>query len=486
MMTKNFKKLSILCAALVMFACSGDNLYEDLNVSILQEEVFVNNDVCMFVSSEQASNVAQSFLSRHTDTTIGTRMTDSEAVITTVDKNGDPQMYILNYPGGGWAIVSATREYYPILAFSDEGSFDISSDLGSALLWLEETKEAIEMSGELDEKVRAKVRMAWNSYEPVEFQLSQESTTGWTQNPMQEAYEARINEMIMSNVMPGWTQISSLASAHLFVNEDDLFRTKFTAHMNGSPPEYTIIFMRREYISNWIGPWAPNWHQHTPFNNLAPSRHPAGCAAIAMAQIMGFHRFPHNLSWNNFHFNWNNIHNVVPSSSSAHASLIRLTGSAVNMNYMSGGSWALPGNVVSGFRFFGYNVRRANHNLFELRNEIFNQRRPVMMIGGSLPLPSPIGLINGHYWVCDGGIQSFYRTSFIVEFINPHTLIYSNLGFSSTSNPQMGTSNFFELYHMNWGWQNTQHNGYFLWNTFDRPGNHNFSRHRENFYAHPF
>ena len=60
-------------------------------------------------------------------------------------------MHIFNYEDGGFIIVGATRNYYPILAYSDKGSFVLKDDMGPVDVWLEETKVCIKNSELSDE-----------------------------------------------------------------------------------------------------------------------------------------------------------------------------------------------------------------------------------------------------------------------------------------------------------------------------------------------
>ena len=55
-------------------------------------------------------------------------------------------MYVVNYADKkGWVIVSASTDYAPILAHSDEGNFEVSNIEGNAIeVWVDETKAAIE------------------------------------------------------------------------------------------------------------------------------------------------------------------------------------------------------------------------------------------------------------------------------------------------------------------------------------------------------
>ena len=86
-------------------------------------------DPAVFVSKDQAIEVANAFLGVHAGIS-GLRssaVTQSNPQIETIkDQSNDPLIYVMNYPEGGWAIVSATRNFYPVLAFSDKNSFYIS------------------------------------------------------------------------------------------------------------------------------------------------------------------------------------------------------------------------------------------------------------------------------------------------------------------------------------------------------------------------
>ncbi|MDR0206813.1 MAG: Spi family protease inhibitor, partial [Bacteroidales bacterium] len=119
---RNFKKnLTVsLLAALLLFACSEKNLLmEDVNSNVTQE-IPANSDSETFVSIKKATDIAEMFLNREvgfakTRATVSLAKTTVETVRD--EKSGNaPAMYVVNYPEGGWVIVSATRNYYPILA----------------------------------------------------------------------------------------------------------------------------------------------------------------------------------------------------------------------------------------------------------------------------------------------------------------------------------------------------------------------------------
>ena len=88
-------KISLLCAALVMLACSSESPYVYEGTPFLPETPPIVEDFCTFVSTEQAGSVAQAFLGRHTDVGISTRMAGEEPTITTVYERGEPKMHIV-------------------------------------------------------------------------------------------------------------------------------------------------------------------------------------------------------------------------------------------------------------------------------------------------------------------------------------------------------------------------------------------------------
>lgn len=53
---------------------------------------------------------------------------------------GDPLCYVVNYADDkGFIVVSATKDYMPVMAFSDEGSFDVAAvDKTGVSVWLAE------------------------------------------------------------------------------------------------------------------------------------------------------------------------------------------------------------------------------------------------------------------------------------------------------------------------------------------------------------
>ena len=207
-----------------------------------------------------------------------------------------------------------------------------------------------------------------------------------------------------------------------------------------------------------------HWSQNEPYNALCPVGSnnrvtPVGCAATAMAQIMGLYRYPESVTSNIYGYNnenifvtpvwqsgvekgtpidWDNILDTykgieTESQKLAVAQLSRYCGLASKMQYSNGGSSAYPKDIVSAFvNNFGYDEgigikERAYYSSNEWTQTLYrelNEGRPVFYIG-----------------VSSGGSHAF-----VID------------GYDGDN-----------MFHVNWGWNNGT-DGYFLLSILN-PGN---------------
>ena len=208
------------------------------------------------------------------------------------------------------------------------------------------------------------------------------------------------------------------------------------------------------------------WDQVDPYNRLCPvnpsgNHYVTGCVATAMAQVLYFHRansvsqtthempayvtpggvYVEGVPAGSF-IDWDNMLDsywqvsATDEQKDAVARLMKYCGSAVHMNYKSGGSSAQTESVPSAMiAYFNYNSRaeaihRNSSGLSdeEWENLVYSElshSRP-LLYSGSRPTSTP-----GHAFVCDG---------------------YDGEGY----------------FHINWGWGKTQ--GYYLLTAIDSIG----------------
>ena len=193
------------------------------------------------------------------------------------------------------------------------------------------------------------------------------------------------------------------------------------------------------------------------FNMNACNNCPAGCVAVAMAQIMKYWTFPMNIPWRCEQFDWYNMPNQIiayknpnyQTQKEATSKLICNCGTSVHTNYcpnndcQSGIPYDRLGDVVIALRdTFGYSESmELKYKAYEtnwesqLINEL-QQNRPLFYFGTGT---------GGHAFVCDGCIAE------------PSQQLY--------------------LFHFNWGWTGTA-DGFFPLSSltpYDGFQTHNYS-----------
>ena len=173
------------------------------------------------------------------------------------------------------------------------------------------------------------------------------------------------------------------------------------------------------------------WDQNSPFNDQCPidpstgNRSAAGCAAIAMAQVMNYYQYPSwtaatipayttktqkismpavdptSIDWDGMRFVYGNMAN--DKQKNAVAWLVLLCGQSVEMDYGSKGSAAVSLLAVNALQnYFGYdktvrNIRRSDFTASEWESLIYAEvaaERPGFYSGQSVG--------GGHGFVVDG------------------------------------------------------------------------------------
>ncbi|MCL1973387.1 MAG: C10 family peptidase, partial [Bacteroidetes bacterium] len=250
----------------------------------------------------------------------------------------------------------------------------------------------------------------------------------------------------------------------------------------GYPLEYTLYIIQEHVPSGLnyqVGPLInTKWNQGSPFNFFCNGYY-AGCATIALAQIMRFHHYPTS-------FNWNNMPNTGATTDTQN--LILNVGYALGLNYTTGHVGASDNDIKGAFQYFGYNYNLANHNATDVEHEIYINQRPVSMGGYTSPFGSlPVIGGDGHQWVCEGAKRTSWENVYFVEYLTggPGSYSYSSTSHSdvpSITNPLIYGSVSYLYFYMNWGYGGT-HDAWYASNDVLLPNGQDYKHLRTNFYA---
>ena len=244
--------------------------------------------------------------------------------------------------------------------------------------------------------------------------------------------------------------------------------------------------VENKVYGNWTlveeyGPWLKTvWDQKYPFNkmltpmgcNVDGQPYPrAGCVAIATAQILAFHKWPAAIE--GYSYNWdimteapdcgpkavltqirpnywvqNYDYTNVEKRTTDIATLLKVVGKNVKMNYGCDASGAYPDDVKNWVNTIGYSCGPMDFTQYNLVMHM-KYAQPYFITGyaGS----------NGHAWVIDG-----YRGM-------TRTLDYdlvSYFGSMKIASTHVKTTETIVYLHCNWGWHGLN-DGYYASNAFN-------------------
>lgn len=401
---KSLTLSTVILVLLAVLSCTEDAQtgIPERNDSVLSNQKVSGNSSVQgeyFIDLKEAEAISSRFMNwnRGNEQTLRSGSREYNPLLNaTVVKSDemDTLMYVINYRKG-FAIVSATKEIFPILAYSDEGNFDASEvedmenneNIGLSIWW-DLTKEGI---------IEAKKKV----------DLDRSAVLG--------SYAAFKKIIEGEKIVEGDRAV--LRSEHYY---DEI----------------------RNYKK--VGPLlTTDWRQDYPFNRYTPikgEKHaPAGCVPIAIAQVVNYHQRldGENIDWNK-----------IKENSFNAADLVDVISRNIKMCYTS--KYSYPS--IEFPNFFAYRKRITNY----LNSKGYYAR---FVDATGVPETCPaiyegfkdnfIGTTNwfgGHWWVIDGyETYEVYRGwGEIAERSLPHT----------RGNPHHEPLEAYRVlfYHFNFGW----------------------------------
>lgn len=415
MKTKPFIKLLVLFL-LVLSSCQ-----QSLVESLIQSQ---NDNQSNDVTLEEANKIAIVQAPSNLINSINTRSTAKKAVKSTFSvkpQGGAPSMYIINYEGGGFIIISGDYRITPILAYSKTNTFvtDKTEIPGGLLAWLSKVDETVEKIRSSNVNQSDDIKKAWD----------------------------RFNKRSMNDAYP---DPSGRTTGTVTVDGDCNYgSTGFTQYTQQNPLTNT------------------EWDQGDGYNNLlqfsscsgtSNGQVWTGCVATAVAQIMRFYQYPGIYNWDNM---------PLYSGSSETSRLMKDLGLSNNLNisYSCDGSSASTSRVPATLQNFGYSGGSYNdYEYFTVKNEV-DSGYPVILAGGSNGGWWIFGQYqDGHAWVCDGVQERMYFDC-VPDPNTPGEQISVYAGHYDAS------------LHMNWGWGGNWNGWYSAYNW--NPSNLTFNYQRK-------
>lgn len=448
--------LLIMIAAMSFWSCSQSEIpLSNDRTGTEKQTVLINaastsNDV----SIETVKKVSERFQPTVASRTVRT----IEDISCMRSENGTPLYYIVNYAGNkGFMLVSATKDYSPVLAYSETGRFDLNkvSDSGISF-WLEGVKHNLMNIDEIPDSVKQMCRLQWGSldYDLVDVEIPKTNSRAIDEDAVADLTLKQIGEWKSQgyevyNLMyfkdsntfhnlPPQVQKDLLSLPYGNVNE-------FSGPYGPIGNSFVLIKNELPYV---IGPLCTTTWGQKGWNTVLGSNMPLGCTTIAAGQIMKNRRYPTYFDWDSMSDN---------TTSDVGADFLYQLALKIGVKFDEDGSGASIDDVIKALRYYGYNSASiVNYSRSSISSWLINS--PIYMRGDSSD--------GGHAWVCDGyrGLSRKYIELWGLEN-SPNEVQPKCYRQIYTTEMAEG----FTTIHMNWGWGGVS-NGWYNDAPFDAGG----------------
>ena len=425
---------------IVLFGCSSEeaSLQGDSTREIAKEAVLtVINNPQQIGAGELAEYAAKALNGN------GVKSRSASAgKVTEVysDKNGSG-IYVVNFgENDGFVLLTTQQKMHPVVAMSETGHFDVSSLEGSPIeLWLKGVEMAISHPEDIPDSIVLAAKLEWNKLQSTEVMLSAQSRSvnddniyntinqaiaqwrreGYSVTRVSDAYASNYPASIANAV----TQLQNNHSVSPNPAETSFILTKTTQNVTRNFPEIKTT-----------------WHQGFPYNSLLPNNEnhdrDLGCVAVAVAQIINYHKKPISIDFSQFP-------NKTYQENIPLSSFLKEVGEACGIDYYASKPYSNIDKAKSAFAKYTYSCRKIDFDHYTVLSSLKN---------GPLYMKGDVDGDDGHAWVCDGANAGANTTSYSVKsYTGDFAEIDPTYAFGTVASDNVNTT-IPASYHMNWGW----------------------------------
>lgn len=386
--------LTFILVLLSLYSCqkSSDDLSlrDNINLDLFSSEKIERNVTRL--SSDDAIKVARIFTKREISSRAfeGVSIKDVQPIFS---DSGKIVMYAVNYADNrGYTIVGASKNFAPIIAFSDNGNIDLDSETSVNNLLLDEYKSYINAIIDIEnDSLRTMYALKWALYEEEASVNSRSYTPAQINQKLNEARSYYTSQGYDVHSLGAAQYLIPAGSGQTAVERSTGFIRDICSH---TPTEYDCmdvsLFLYKQ-IHDVFGPYLNTmWHQGFPYCADAPYG-TAGCITIAVTQLMYYYKWPTNFDWNNIRESW------TESLSNAERTFMNSVRNRLNLIHISAGQTIISlSDMISTFNYYNYNISELN----------YDHNKVVSYIKSGMPLlmyaRQNTNENNVHVWVCDG------------------------------------------------------------------------------------
>lgn len=396
-----------------------------------------------FLNKQDASKVALLF---HKDTNGKTRAAKRTVskVIPFYDNLGNTLFYAVDFSNNmGYVLISANKKSTPILAYSDNGSFENARE--KMQVWLDELKDNLVC---IVSDTTRKFNIDWLKYSGMkEFPKTRttDNKEKWKAEIIQE-YSGKSKSIPLYHYKSytyEFTTFDCLKKYDPYFNEkayDDMIKMWQKMGFSNNDILCQVFICQQE---DKFGPLlTTHWNQHLPYSGAIEGV--LGCTTVAMGQFMNYYRLPASKNWDQ----------IGVTGSAAQQQFLKEVGESIGINYSSSKRGVEYKKVFSSLKNkYGYlNISMSDE--FD-DSRMIADKKPVICSGGAHQFLD-IFTWDRHMWVIDGanyGREDIYiimYPPFKQDNVSYEVLPDENPYYPyEISSPLKSTT--YASWHMNWG-----------------------------------
>lgn len=395
---------------------------------------------------------------------------NSRAMLYTVDslkaKDGTLTAFVVNFTNdGGFVLLSPTKKYYPVLAYSNKGHFDVNVSGSPVEVWTEDMSDVIDNVDALPADTLAKYRRLWNSLlfeSTIDKKSSKEMPLSRAEGEVSDEEMQRLYRIVRDKREEFERQGYKTYSLYEYLRDYDQDTYTYIAQMAQASiyPLYDHVWDELTFvvdIYNMSTATKDNmlntvWGQSGMFNASFPyvsetRRAYVGCGPVAVGQIMYYHKYPVDKPWSSMVTSYGNI---------TTSDFLYELAERANANYGIDGTETTVKNLWKALRTYGYICDRADYSLTKVKNEIAGNRPVALFADGMVKEKNGDVKKSAHAWIASG--LSTYRWEYNYVCYTM-TQVYGMTSFYQTPKQYIIQNSVY----MNWGW-NGKYDGFYAEN----------------------
>lgn len=439
---KSMTALLALITIMSAFSCQNNSFDEVAKDNGNTEEVAPSQGMKIDgladnMCSQDAYKVANIFLSSKSTRAYSKTISN---VTPYNDAQGNPLFFAVDFADNqGYVLISATKKFFPVIAYSSQGSFESAKGLSKE--WTEGISKEISTAKTSNKTINPEwIKYATFYPNDSETRASSNNINKW-KNEIISEYRGKTDNPLVNDCDNYNSEFMTLGG---FEQQFSSYDTQELEKLIDFEMCDKLGFTKEDILcqvfycekSTVYGPHLKTtWHQFYPYNG-AIEEGAMGCVTIALGQFMNYYRMPSNKNWDA----------INKDGSTEQQLFLKEVGESVGIDYNTSDRGASTKKAIKSLENYGYRIKGTS----ELPSSSILYNDLIICRGEPKDKPE-----DGHMWVIDGiNIKNNFT---IVDVYLPFKQDLVSYEVKEGDNPYYPCISkeidrmIFQYYHMNWG-----------------------------------